>query len=142
MLRRALIVIAAYALSMAGGAPFMLMGAYTLLLNESGWFARLVPLVWVFAWVTHVRMSLAWIRDETLPGFWPRWGTVAGVFSLASPVLLVSMSPEDGTGSHVEAALITSGVVAVFLSPAILLAIALVRYHQAGVADDAPARRR
>lgn len=133
--RRALIVIAAYLTSFAGGFPLMAMGAYALLFNEPLGVAKLTPLIWLFAWIAHAKMSIAWVRNRAVPRRWPLWGTAAGVLSLASPLLLVVNDP-PASAHRLEAALISSAVVAAFLLPCILLAIYLVRFHwqAAGVA--------
>jgi hypothetical protein len=129
MIRKALIIIAAYALS-AVGFVFMMVGAMSLVFNEDGiLIVRLLPLVWVFAWTAHVRMSLAWARDLPVKRFWPVWGTVAGVVSLISPVIWIALAGMTEFMRHIEAALITTGLVSLYLSPSILLAIYLVRFH-------------
>ena len=129
MLLRALIVLLAYALS---GAGFMIAGAFPFLGGDYPLLAKLVPLVWVFAWVAHARMSIAWVRDVTVPRRWPVWGTAAGVFSLASPLLLLIGGTPATTLSHVQGAFITVGLVSVFFLPSIWLAVHLVRFHLNG----------
>ncbi len=133
--RRALIVVAAYRISFVGGFPLMAMGAYSLLFNEPLGVAKLAPLIWLFAWIAHANMSIAWVRNRAVPRRWPLWGTAAGVLSLASPLLLVVNDPPV-SAHRLEAALTSSAVVAAFLLPCILLAIYLVRFHwqAAGVA--------
>lgn len=123
-----MIVIAAYGLSL-GAWPFMLMGAFSFLFWEDGVLIRVVPLIWIGAWVAHVRMSLAWIRNLSLSRRWPLWGTVAGVLSLLSPLLTVPGAQKGMVGHYVESSLITSAVVSVFLLPCIMLAVYLVRFH-------------
>ncbi len=127
MFLRALIVIVVYALSGAGFL-FMLVGAFPFLGGELFFFAKLAPIVWIFAWVSHVRMSVAWIRNRTLSRRWPIWGTAAGLFSLASPLLVV-LGPAASTLHQVNSALITIALVTVFFLPSILLAVKLVRFH-------------
>jgi hypothetical protein len=131
MLLRALIVLLAYALSGAG-FMFMTVGALPFLGGDYPLLAKLVPLVWVFAWVAHARMSIAWVRDVTVPRRWPVWGTAAGVFSLASPLLLLIGGTPATTLSHVQGAFITVGLVSVFFLPSIWLAVHLVRFHLNG----------
>jgi hypothetical protein len=126
--RRALIVVAAYLISFVGGFPLMAMGAYALLFNEPLGIAKLTPLIWLFAWIAHAKMSIAWVRNRPVPRRWPVWGTAAGILSLASPLLAV-VNEHPASTHHLEAALISSAVVAVFLLPCILLAIYLVRFH-------------
>ena len=128
MTRRILIVIAAYALS-TGGFLFMAMGTMTMLFNEDSVFLRPVPLIWLFAWTAHVRMSVAWARDLPVKRFWPVWGTVAGVVSLVTPVFSVAVNGMTEFVRHFEAALITTGVVSAYFSPSIVLAVYLVRFH-------------
>jgi hypothetical protein len=128
MLLRVLIVILAYGLS-GVGFLFMLAGAFPFLGGEFALLAKLVPLVWLFAWVAHVRMSIAWIRNRSVPRRWPIWGTAAGLFSLASPLLLLLGGSPASTLDHLQGALITVGLVSVFFFPSILLAIYLVRFH-------------
>jgi hypothetical protein len=133
--RRALIVIAAYLISFVGGFPLMAMGAYALLFNEPFGVAKLTPLIWLYAWIAHAKMSIAWVRNSAVPRRLPLWGTVAGVLSLVSPMLLVVNDPPV-SAHRLEAALVSTAVVAAFLLPCILLAIYLVRFHlqTAGVA--------
>ena len=136
--RRALIVVAAYLISFAGGFPLMAMGAYALIFNEPIGIAKLTPLIWLFAWTAHAKMSIAWVRNRPLPRRWPVWGTVAGILSLASPLLAV-MREHPASAHQIEAALISGAVVAAFLLPCILLAIYLVRFHlQAAGATTLP----
>ncbi|MBL8370970.1 MAG: hypothetical protein JNK28_06235 [Burkholderiaceae bacterium] len=128
MLRRALVVILAYALSGAG-FMFMLIGAFPFLGGEFAWFTKLVPLVWVFAWVAHVRMSVAWVRDHTVDRRWPLWGTAAGLISLASPLLLLYGSLPADRVRQLQGVLTMGALVCVFFLPSIVLAIKLVRFH-------------
>ena len=128
MFFRALIVILAYALSGAGFL-FMLTGAFPFLGGEFALLAKLVPLVWVFAWVAHARMSVAWVRNRTVSRRWPIWGTAAGLFSLASPLILLLGGEPPSTLHHLQGVLITIGLVTVFFLPSILLAVYLVRFH-------------
>lgn len=128
MLLRAIVVIVVYALSGAGFL-FMLVGAFPFLGGEFAPGARLVPLVWVFAWVAHARMSVAWVRDRAVSRRWPVWGTAAGLFSLASPLLLLIGGQPASTLDHLQGVLITIGLVSVFFLPSILLAVHLVRFH-------------
>ena len=128
MLLRALIVVLAYVLSGAG-FMFMLVGAFPFLGGDFALLAKLVPVVWIFAWVAHVRMSVAWVRDLTVSRRWPIWGTAAGLFSLASPLLLLLGGSPASTSHHLSGAFITIGLVSVFFLPSILLAVHLVRFH-------------
>jgi hypothetical protein len=128
MFLRALIVFLAYALS-GVGFMFMLAGAFPFLGGEFVLLAKLVPVVWVFAWVAHARMSVAWVRNLTVSRRWPIWGTAAGMFSLASPLLLLLGGSPASTLDHLQGALITIGLVSVFFLPSIVLAVYLVRFH-------------
>ena len=123
MLRRGLTVLAAYGLS-GVGLLCMLMGVGGSL-NTPG-LARLLPLLWVFAWVCHARMSWAWVMDRAVPGWWPVWGTRAGVLSLLTPLFFMRSDPGDPV---LGAALALIGLMCLLLSPAIALAIHLVRFH-------------
>ena len=125
---RILIILTAYVLS-TGGFLFMTFGAMTTVFNESSVPQKLVPLTWMFAWTAHVRMSVAWARDLPVKRFWPVWGRIAGLFSLVSPVFLIALEGMSEFTRHLEAALVTSGVVSVYFSPSILLAVYLVRFH-------------
>jgi len=125
---RVLIVITTYALS-AVGFMFMMVGAMSMVFNEESILIKFVPLVWVFAWTAHVRMSVAWTRDLPVKRFWPVWGTVAGIVSLFSPELWIALGGITEFMRHIEAALVTTGLVALYLSPSILLAVYLVRFH-------------
>lgn len=129
MTRRTLIVLTAYALSMVYGLPTMLMGAMTMLFNDPFGATTFAPFVWLGAWVCHGKMSVAWIRDRRLSRRWPAWGTAAGVFSLFSPLLVLFGPPPPSYLHTLGSALFTSGMTALFLSPCILLAVWLVRYH-------------
>jgi len=134
MLRRTLVVILAYALS-GVGFMFMLIGAFPFLGGEFAWFSKLVPLVWVFAWVAHARMSVAWVRDHTVDRRWPLWGTAAGLISLASPLLLLHGSLPADRVRHLQGALTMMALGCVFFLPSILLAIKLVRFHPRAQAE-------
>jgi hypothetical protein len=134
MFRRALIVIVFYALSGAGFL-FMLVGAFPFLGGDFFFFAKLVPMVWIFAWIAHARMSVAWIRNRTLSRRWPIWGTAAGLFSLASPLLLL-LGPPAADPHQIQGVLITIGFVTVFFLPSILLAVKLVRFHLNGQSEE------
>jgi ABC-type Co2+ transport system permease subunit len=129
MLLRALIVILAYALSGAGFMS-MLVGTLPFLGGEYPLLAKVVPLVWVFAWVAHVRMSVAWVRNRSVSRRWPKWGTAAGLFSLASPLLLLLGGETPSTLDHLQGAFIMIGFASVFFLPSILLAVYLVRFHR------------
>ena len=128
MLLRMLIVLLAYALSGAG-FMFMLVGAFPFLGGEFTPITKVVPLVWIFAWVAHARMSVAWVRNRCVSRRWPIWGTVAGLFSLSSPLLLLVGGSPPSTLDHLQGVLITIGLTSVFLLPSILLAAYLVRFH-------------
>lgn len=121
MLLRALIVILAYALSGAGFMS-MLVGTLPFLGGEYPLLAKVVPLVWVFAWVAHV-------RNRSVSRRWPEWGTAAGLFSLASPLLLLLGGEAPSTLDHLQGAFIMIGFASVFFLPSILLAVYLVRFH-------------
>lgn len=139
MNRRALVVIAAYLLSAVGGLPFMIMGAITILFNEPFGVVKIYPFICLFAWVAHVRMSIAWVRDRPISRRWPHWGTAAGVVSLATPLLAVLGNHPGPLAHHIESALISTGIVSMFLLPCILLAVHLIRFHwQATEADSLP----
>ena len=128
MILRTIIVVAAYVLSGAG-FMFMALGALGLIANQTGWLPKLIVPVWFFAWVAHVNMSQAWVRNRSVARRWPVWGTAAGVFSLLSPVLTLFENNPGSALDRLEAALITCGVVAVFFLPSILLAGYLVSFH-------------
>lgn len=127
--RRALVVIAAYLLSFVGGFPFMAMGAYAILFNDPWGIVKLIPFIWLFAWVAHAKMSIAWVKDQPLSRRWPLWGTVAGVVSLLSPLVGAVGETSELVGHRIEAGLIAGALVGMFLLPCILLAIYLVRFH-------------
>lgn len=91
-------------------------------------------MVWIFAWIAHARMSVAWIRNRTLSRRWPIWGTAAGLFSLASPLLLL-LGPPAADLHQFQGVLITIGFVTVFFLPSILLAVKLVRFHLNGQSE-------
>ena len=126
---RVLIVIAAYLLSGVGGLPLMIMGAITILFNEPFGVVKIYPFIWLFAWVAHIRMSIAWIRNRPISRRWPYWGTVAGIVSLATPLLAVLGDHPEPLAHYIGSALISTAVVSVYLLPCILLAIHLVRFH-------------
>lgn len=126
-LRRAAVVLLAYGLSV-GGWAWMLIGGHALLRHETG-LLRALPLLWGLAWGAHLRMSLAWVQGRVLPPAWPRWGTLAGVLSLASPLLLV-LAGAGGARPPISGAWIAIGLMTGLCLPAVLLALWLLRFHR------------
>ena len=91
--------------------------------------AKVIPLIWVFAWIAHARMSIAWVRNRSLSRRWAIWGTAAGLFSLASPLILLIGGEPASTLDQLQGVLITIGIVTISFLPGILLAVYLVRFH-------------
>lgn len=87
--------------------------------------------VWLIAWFVHAVMTVAWVRDRKLPRLWPVSGTLAGLGSfMLWPLLAVE------SGSFALDAAVTVQTVGtlvtiqfVLVSPCILLAVWLVRFH-------------
>jgi hypothetical protein len=77
----------------------------------------------VFALIAYFRMGIAWGQDRRLGLFWPGFGTIAAVSTLAG----VGMNL-DGVAAHLGLArlgLVVTG-------PAILLSIWMVIFHARG----------
>ena len=127
MALRALVVVLTYGLS-GFGFLFMVGGALGIWRDEPV-LAKLVTLIWLFAWVAHAHMSVAWIRDRTVARRWPVWGTVAGVASLASPLLTLLVHDPGPFLHRLQSALVAIALVAMFFLPGLLLAVYLVRFH-------------
>lgn len=118
---RLAVVVSCYGVSILG-LMMTLLGVASLI-REGTLGMGLLALVWLFAWVCHLRMSWAWIRNRRVSRFWPRWGTVTGLASLLSPFAWSQPGVPLGDG------LIFITFVAFFLLPAIGLAVHLVRFH-------------
>lgn len=133
MFLRMTVAVMAYVLSSVG---ILLM--YQLIVEElrSSKGPNLLVFVWIAAWLIHVIMTVAWIRDRKLPRVWPVVGTIAGVSSFLVWALLavkdaVVFGVDDTAVNAVNAASAgtLTAIQAALVAPCILLAVWLVRFH-------------
>lgn len=122
--RRSLIVALAYCLS-GYGLLFTWILISELRTNTGliKWFS-LVP---AFAWLAHMVMSLAWIRDRKLSIFWPVSGTIAGIITV---LVMLFGSPCSKLFASCFGYLMTA-FISVFVSvmSCVILGVYLVRFH-------------
>lgn len=130
MFLRMTVAVLAYVLSSVG---ILLM--YQLIVEElrSSKGPNLLVFVWIAAWLIHVVMTVAWIRDRKLSRVWPVVGTVAGVSSFLVWALLavkdaVVLGVDDTAVNTASAGTLTA-IQAALVAPCILLAVWLVRFH-------------
>lgn len=130
MYLRMTVAVMAYILSSVG---ILLM--YQLIVEElrSSKGPNLLVFVWIAAWLIHVVMTVAWIRDRKLPRVWPVVGTIAGVSSFLAWALLAVKDAVvfgvDDTAVNAASAGTLTAIQAALVAPCILLAVWLVRFH-------------
>ncbi|WCM91618.1 hypothetical protein M5C99_14565 [Acidovorax sp. NCPPB 2350] len=116
--------LASYALSSVG-----FLGAMFLLVTQ--WFVGtpeifcVGALVWGYAWLVHIRMAVAWVRDRRLHRSWPVFGVVLGLGGIALYPVVVWGTAEISATVYWDAVTIP----AVFVAPCIVLGAWLVRFH-------------
>lgn len=125
---RLLVVLASYALSSIG--IMLMLVAIAGELSGKGSSKSLV-LIWLAAWLVHAVMSAAWVSNVRLSRLWPVSGVILGTASCLYwyVVDLISLGPESPLPS-------ATGYLTVmqllYVSPCILLALWLVRFHWQG----------
>ncbi len=130
MFLRMTVAVMAYVLSSVG-----ILMMYQLIVEElrSSKGPNLLVFVWIAAWLIHVVMTVAWIRDRKLPRVWPVVGTVAGVSSFLVWALLAVKDAVvfgvDDTAVNAASAGTLTAIQAALVAPCILLAVWLVRFH-------------
>jgi hypothetical protein len=78
-------------------------------------------IAYLFAWIVYLIMGAAWVGESGIP----RWLPIAGTAAALSYFLPVVMFSNLGLGGN----LAIIGTDLLLVSPAIVLAIVLVRYH-------------
>ena len=56
--------------------------------SPSDWRLHGLAALWLYAWTAWIRMAFAWANDRRLGWFWPVTGTLAGLISVLSSMLL------------------------------------------------------
>jgi len=128
MIIRLLVVLASYALSSIG-IMFMLVMIASALSGNGG--SRSLVFIWLGAWFVHAVMSAAWVSNVRLSRLWPAAGLILGTASCHHWYIvdLTSLGPQSplpsATGYLTSTQLLS-------VSPCILLALWLVRFHWGG----------
>lgn len=127
---RLFIVLGCYALSSLGIYGSLL---WPFLLWASGHspISLLTLAVVLFAWTCHLIMCFKWIGNENISYFWMKIGTISGVSSLFLSIPLSDLVSKYGLSLDALIALLQKmSMLAIFVLPAILLAIFLMAQQQ------------
>lgn len=125
---RLLVVLASYALSSIG-IMLMLVVIASALSGKEG--SRSMVFIWLAAWFVHAVMSAAWISNFRLSRLWPVSGLILGTASCLYWYIVDLTSPGPESPLPSATGYLTA-MQLLYVSPCILLALWLVRFHWRG----------
>lgn len=123
---RVIIAVLAYAFSSLGFL-FMFQIIIEELRNPNK--SSLIILFWLSAWVIHLTMTIAWVKNRKLKPIFPISGTILGLISILWPLLYSLIDPILGYDIAIQTGFQFLLVQATLVLPCILLAIWLVKFH-------------
>lgn len=125
---RLVVTVTCYLLSSLGLLWTLIMVTETIKSVKPG--NLLIPIVFCYAWLAHLVMSVAWIQNKRLKKFWPISGTFAGISSLAFiPIFGIATGFSQMLGITAKDHLIIMMYTAAMVAPCVALAAYLVWFH-------------
>jgi hypothetical protein len=121
---RSAVVLTAYLLSSLGLLLMLQLVNEEFRSPNPNWFVA----VWIGAWIAHLKMSIAWVRDTQLHRFWPICGAILGFGSfLIWPV--AAAGKNAGPADSISAVPTLMIAQLVLIAPCALLGVWLLRFR-------------
>lgn len=129
--KRWLLVLLAYLFSSVGLFVMMMGLAEFVRQNNKTVLDWLTATIWITAWVCHIVMSAAWIKNKRLGPSWPIAGSLAGISSFLVWFWIAekSVGPISEVMSPVMISLAMMQKQFLMVLPCFLLALWLVYFH-------------